>query len=204
MNDFCEVRIDEFYDTYKLFKDYIGYTQPMTFDQWASLPYDWMPSALYVQFYNQIKMVWNQIKHPCVEPAEVVDTVLQYLEKNVPKILSDPKRFYAGYIYKITYNCVACLTVKPESKYRRRYDSIYFSTTIDGNDEELEVYYNIPDTVDLYDEMIKRELEDYISNFSEEEHKTLIYFLKGYKWQKEAQSEMIDKMRKRLFNYCEV
>ena len=102
--------VNAFHDTKVCFRDYIQYEEPLSFEDWAKLPTQKKIAALYVQFYNQITLAWdkaNSLKFANEEDG--VSTVCQYLEKNVSRIESDPKRFDAKYIYRVAYNCLYCI-----------------------------------------------------------------------------------------------
>ena len=102
--------INAFADTRNAFRECIGYSEPLTFDEWAKIPRHLKSAFLYVQFYNQITLAWdkaNTLKF--IEDEDGVSTICQYLEKNVPIIESQPKRFTPAYIYKVAYNCLYCI-----------------------------------------------------------------------------------------------
>ena len=40
-----------FYATRTMFREYIGYTEPLSYDQWSSMPDDSKAAALFVQFF---------------------------------------------------------------------------------------------------------------------------------------------------------
>lgn len=99
-----------FYETRNLFIQYTQFVKPLTFDQWKLVPQDHKAAVLFVQFFDQVCMAWNKYNKLEMVPAEDgVSTVLQYLEKNVAKILDEPARFTPAYIYRVAYNCMSCI-----------------------------------------------------------------------------------------------
>lgn len=101
--------MNSFYDTKNLFKNYIQYNKPLSYDQWLALDDDHKAAALYVQFFDEIILAWNKAKSYDGDDEEAVETVLQYLIKNVNILKDQPKRFTARYIYRVAYNCLYCI-----------------------------------------------------------------------------------------------
>ena len=102
---------NEFIETRKLFQTVFQYdrTKPLSFDQWLKIPDDQKSAVLYLQFYDQITLAWDKTKSFYTLTADGVSTVLQYLEKNVPIIKANPKKFNERYIYRVAYNCLSCI-----------------------------------------------------------------------------------------------
>lgn len=99
----------EFYETRKLYRDYIHYEKPLTFDQWSSLDHGYKAAVLFIQFFDEILLAWNKAKSYDGDELEAVETVNQYLIKNVDKIMEEPKRFKPAYIYRVAYNALYCI-----------------------------------------------------------------------------------------------
>lgn len=99
-----------FADTKNLFREYTGYTQPLSYEEWMAKPDDQKAVILYVQFYEQITLAWYKTKSFFVQEEDGVDTMVQYLMKNVPIIKENPNRFKASYIYQVAYNCLYCIS----------------------------------------------------------------------------------------------
>lgn len=99
-----------FADTRNLFREYIGYTQPLSFEEWNRRPQDQKAVILYVQFYEQITLAWEKTKSFFAQTEDGVDTIVQYLMKNVPIIEQNPNRFKQSYIYQVAYNCLYCIS----------------------------------------------------------------------------------------------
>lgn len=100
----------EFYETRSLFRPYLQYTEPYSFEEWLALPEDHKAAALYVQFFDQIILAWYKSKSFYASEQEGVETVLQYLCKNVPLIEAKESKFSSRYIYRVAYNCLYCIS----------------------------------------------------------------------------------------------
>lgn len=103
----------EFMSTRKLFSNYIGYTQPLSYDQWVSLPDDHKAAALFVQFYDTIYLAYVKCRTNAASDTDCLEEVLQYIIKNVPIIQDNPRRFNSRYIYRISYNAIYCKSIDP-------------------------------------------------------------------------------------------
>ena len=100
-----------FYETRSLFTNYLGYSKPLSYDEWNTLPSEDKAAALFVQFFDEITYAWYKqdtfLRYSTDEDG--VSTVLQYLQKNVPILEGNPKKFTAAYIYRVAYNCLYCI-----------------------------------------------------------------------------------------------
>jgi hypothetical protein len=100
-----------FYETRSLFINYLGYTDPLSYNAWNALPAEDKAAALFVQFFDQIIYAWYKqdtfLRYSTDEDG--VSTVLQYLQKNVAVLEKDPKKYTAAYIYRVSYNCLYCI-----------------------------------------------------------------------------------------------
>lgn len=101
--------MSEFAVTRDIFANYVNYTKPLSYDEWMACPDDHKAAVLYCQFYDTITLVWYKLVSYFVTEQDGVDTILQYLMKNVDKIKDNPGRFVTSYIYKVCYNCLGCL-----------------------------------------------------------------------------------------------
>ena len=138
-----------FYNTYKMYREYVGYKHPISYNRWIRLPEQQKAAYLYVQFYNEITLAWYKVKTQWSIEEEGVECINQYLIKNVEKIKSDKKRFTPQYIYKVAYNCLYCVCIDPSKNKERYYKET--SETFDVGDEELSWFEFLGDTVDLED-----------------------------------------------------
>ena len=150
----------EFYNTYLLYREYIGYTKELSFKRWMRLPERFKAAALYVQFYDQITLAWYKVKTKWSIEEEGVETINQYLIKNVKKIEEDPKRFTPAYMYKVAWNCLYCLCIDPTKNKERYYTETPDSFSVNDGDE-LSWFDVIGETEDF--EVLRQ--EDELSEF---------------------------------------
>ena len=133
----------EFYETRKLFRSYLDYTSPYSFEEWNSLPTEKKAAALYVQYFDQILLSWYKSKSFYASEQEAVETVCQYLVKNVPLIEKSPKKFTPNYIYRVSYNCLYCISHDRISD-KLRYE-LEVSNICEASEDELDMFDFIPD-----------------------------------------------------------
>lgn len=99
-----------FHETKNLFIEATNYSQPLSFEEWSQAPEGLQAAILFVQFYDSIASAWSKANAYDFIPGEDgVSTCLQYLQKNVPIIRENPKRFNGKYIYRVAYNCMYCI-----------------------------------------------------------------------------------------------
>lgn len=94
----------EFYATYKMFAEYLSYSGPVIFNEWDMLDDDKKAAWLYVQYFDEVLLAWMKCNRPYVCEQEAVETLLQYLCKNVKVVHDNPNRFNERYIYRISFN----------------------------------------------------------------------------------------------------
>ena len=101
--------------TKNMFRSYLNYDSdnPLSYDEWLATADDNKAAVLFVQFFDQISLAWYKLKTDAAIEEDCVETVLQYLMKNVPIIVENPSRFSPKYIYKICYNCIYCKSMDP-------------------------------------------------------------------------------------------
>lgn len=104
----------QFIQTRNMFRDYLsGYPKDLTYDAWKNAEPEDQAALLYITFYQEITLAWcnavvsRKVVH--VTQEDGVSTVLQYLMKNVDKILEDEKRYSQRYVYTVCYNCLLSL-----------------------------------------------------------------------------------------------
>ena len=128
-----------FYETRDMFTAYLGYTQPLSYEEWNLLPADSKAAALYVQFFDQIVYAWYKqdtfLRYSTDEDG--VSTVLQYLQKNVSKIEVEPKKFTPAYIYRVSFNCLYCLCHDIKSSKERA--EMEMSNIVDGPEGPMDL-----------------------------------------------------------------
>ena len=140
--------VGDFRATYRMFKNYLDYTKPYTFEEWNNLPSDLKVSALFVQFYQEIELVWNKYKQTFSDESDGVEIVLQYLNKNVPIIERNSNRFTQAYMYKVCSNCIKAITIRADgNRYRTIYDNEVSNIQTTNSGEEV-------DLIDRHDKFI--------------------------------------------------
>lgn len=147
----------QFYKTYQIYRNYVGYTKPLTYRQWLRLDDRLKVGALYCQFYNEITLAWYKVYTKWSIEEEGVECINQYLEKNVEKIKASKKRFDPRYIYKVAYNCLYCVCIDPSRNKDR-----YFAETSENfssGEDELSWFDLVGDNVSLEDESISVKIQ---------------------------------------------
>lgn len=98
-----------FKETFDMFRTCTEYKSPLSYDEWLALADDHKAAVLYIQFYDQITLAWYKVKSFYADDEDGVSTMLQYLQKNVPLIVSKKSRFSPSYIYRVAFNCLYCI-----------------------------------------------------------------------------------------------
>ena len=101
----------QFIQTFELFRDYLTrYPKHPTFEEWNNADADDKASLLFVAFFPQITLAWNNVVVApgilYVSQEDGVSCVLQYLMKNVDIISKAPERYTSEYIYTVCKNCL--------------------------------------------------------------------------------------------------
>ena len=133
-----------FSETRAYLLNYIDYTSPLSFDEWVIVDDSSKAAVLYLQFYEQITLAWYKAKSNYGDENLGVSTILQYLEKNVPIIKGDPKRFTANYIYRVAYNCLYCICHDIQRD-KQAYQNEISATMKDSEDKEINILLTIED-----------------------------------------------------------
>lgn len=173
-------RVTSLYETRKFYRQFIEITNPLTFEQWNSLPRSEKAIALYLQFFDQIVTAWDKANTiDFIDCEDGVDVINQYLEKNVPIIEADPKRFAPGYIYKIAYNCMYCICHDRKcDKERLENETSAIVSTADGEVDLLQLASNHKSTEDEYEESsFEKEFWSLIEDSGLEAEKVMRYLL---------------------------
>ena len=133
---------------YLMFRDYLDYDRPLTYNEWMNRPEADKAAALYVQFYDQIQLAWYKAKSFYAIEEDGVSTMMQYLIKNVPVIIKDEKRFTPRYIYRVAYNCLYCIChdIKVD---KDRWELESRNITSNSDEEEVDVFNFIPSNFDI-------------------------------------------------------
>lgn len=113
---------NQFKETYNNIVDAIGYTEPLSYDDWVALPDEHKVGALFVQFYEQIYLAWLKTRTDAAIQEECVSEVLAYLTKNV----------YGDFVNKL-HNQNKKVATKMFSKFKlmKQKNGIVVSTKLD-------------------------------------------------------------------------
>lgn len=183
--------VNEFCDTYNFFMETftnIGVVFPISFEVWKDLPSDLQSSALFINFFPQIYNVWKKLKNEACVDSDSVSEVLMYLQKNVSKILEDPRRFTSAYIYRVSYNCMYYTIMSPytaTSGVNGYYRNTIHGTFIDhSTGEELDLFDATSISMDeeLTDPEKSVDYNDFwklIDSLDEQSKKVLYGFMEG-------------------------
>lgn len=141
-----------FVATRTIFRNVVGY-EPLSYEEWLNVPDHFKAAALYVTFFNQITLAWSKAKSFYVDDEDGVSTLLQYLVKNTPLIKDNEKKYTPGYIYKIAYNCMYCV-----SRDIKRDKDAYENNTsqyIQCGEDVLDLFDTVP-SIDNIDDLSKK------------------------------------------------
>lgn len=142
------MRANQFQEAKDRFKSATCFVKyPISYQTWMTIDDDLKCAALYVNFYPQIILAWQNLKTYYLEDEECVSIIIQYLIKNVDKIKEDPKRFTTGYIYTVAYRSIQGIRRVDGTK--NYYDS-YQSRWIETADGERDLFDTLEDRVDCF------------------------------------------------------
>lgn len=159
---------NQFATTRDMFVSCTNYTKPLSYEEWLATDHDYKAAVLYCQFYNEITLAWYKLASVYSSESDGVAEVIQYLLKNVDKIIEDGKRFSAAYIYKIVYNCLYCLCRDP-NKYKQAYENETSNIAVGAEDTEYDLFDTVVDHdgEDEYDSVRKDRARQEIWNLIE-------------------------------------
>lgn len=163
---FVDSASSEFYNTYKLYREYIGFDDSYSYKKWLKLPDKYKAAALYCQFYNEITLAWHKVKTSWSIEEEGIECINQYLLKNVEKIKKDKKRYTPQYIYTVAYNCFYCLCID-NSKNKERYNN-ETCEEFSANNDDVSWFDFIGEYNDFEDVREKEELINFINSLDED------------------------------------
>lgn len=139
-----------FYETYKLFKSVIDFEKPLTFEAWNKMRPDHKAAALYINFFDQITLAYYKCRSWYSPEEDNVEIVLQYLEKNVPIIEENPKRFTPNYIYRVAYNCMDCQS-RGIKRDIQRFETEVSNITVSDSGDSVDLFDFTPDNQSVED-----------------------------------------------------
>ena len=136
----------QFIQTRDMFRDYlVGYSKETTYEEWKNAEAVDQVALLYVTFFQQVTLAWyNAITSrgiSYVTQEDAISIVLQYLMKNVSKIMEDETKYSSNYIYRVCYNCIGCLP-RPEGEKMR--DACVISNEYVDGDVTVDLFDLVP------------------------------------------------------------
>lgn len=158
--------------TRNLFIEYLRYTEPLSYAEWIDLPDSDKAAALYVQFYEQITLAWYHVSKTYKDEEEAVETIMQYLEKNVPVLVLSPKRFTPNYIYRVAYNCLFCICYDRKCVKDRLSHEIS-NVQYDSSGCSYDVFDYHPSDVDIHSELVKDDIWKVIEDLASSDPRVL-------------------------------
>lgn len=164
-----------FVETRNLFMSYTNYNRPLSFEEWMCAPQDSKAALLYVQYYEQITLAWYKSKSFFAIEEEGVETVMQYLMKNVPVIEKNPNRFKPSYIYQVAYNCLYCISHDRKCDIERFEKEVSNVVGYDG--EELDLFDTVLSGMSQDDELTSKHFWAIIDDMGLETWKVVNYLL---------------------------
>lgn len=204
---------NQFYVTRDLFKEYTGYDSknPLSYEEWDELPSEYKAAVLYLQFFDQITLAWYKCCKNFSQTDDGVSEVLQYLNKNVPIIEKDPKRFSAAYIYRVSYNCLSCVCWE-DGKHGKIYKNEY-SNVVQSGEDELDLFDTVVGYSDLFEEYIHQGAHDYIWPLIEDLGQDTVAVVsqllgeksrKAARMKEEKKAQIVEELRSYLEAFTEV
>lgn len=176
-------QLSPFYETRDFYLNYLDYNEPLSFEEWNNKPHELKAAFLFVQFFPEILSAWAKVNYSdFVEGEQGVSIVNQYLEKNVPKISENPKRFSPWYVYRVAYNCMYCICYDVKATQNKWKYEIPETVVKDG--DEFSLYDTVVDeSSSAYAKVCKNNFEKEFWSIIEDSgldtEKALRYLLSG-------------------------
>ena len=206
--DVIPVSATPFYATRSMFRNYINYERPLSWEEWMSVDDDKKAAVLYVQFFEQISLAWYKLKTKAAIEEECVSEVLMYLIKNVPIIKENPSRFKPAYIYKICYNCIYCKSMDPY-KGQTAKTSWYNNTCsqyVKSGEDELDLFDTVVSNEDLDGVLAREHFWDIIESMGEDTVKLVEQIINSGRLPSrigKQKAEIIESLKVALVSYKE-
>ena len=194
------------YETMKLLRNYTGLTanQPLDYDEWMNLPSTHKSAALYVMFFNEITLAYYKSKSYYSPEEDNVSIVLQYLEKNVPILEKDKKRYSPKYIYRIAYNCMYCQS-RDIKKDLERYENEISNKVISGG-EEFDLFDYVGDNSSIESTIFRENFWKIIESMGDEVGSVVENLLNGTRLPagvKQHKADIIAELKIRLSKFAD-
>lgn len=169
-----------FFDTFIMFKKYIGNVTPFTYEQWLTFSDSYKIASLYVQFYDVIFKAYcvNCSKYATEE--ECVSRLLQYLNRNVAHIVNHPERFNSAYIYTVSANSINTLThsSRVNKNLKFYYDCVISNNAYRADGTPLDLYDTISDdTRDMWSNLLASKIPKLEEQLTPQEYRVAEYIM---------------------------
>lgn len=194
-----------FVTTRNLFRDYLNYSEPLSYAEWLLTNDDSKAAVLFVQFFDQITLAWYKTRSFYAMEEEAVETALQYLMKNVPVIIENPKRFNAKYIYRVMFNCLYCIS--HDRKCDRDRWELETSNLVNHDGQELNLFDTVANKESIQDILDREGFWELISSMGDEVADVVEKLLKDGSLAKNASArkhEIVAELRIKLAPYVDL
>lgn len=149
--------MSQFTETYNLYRNALSnYSFPLSREDWLAAPYEEKAVLLFVNFFPQVEFGWYKGRyrsglksvqaHAYIQEEDAIDTVNQYLMKNVDKIISNPSCYQPGYIYRVVYNCITCMNLVQRDLTRSQVETS--NNSENGEGDAIDLFDFVPYTED--------------------------------------------------------
>lgn len=149
--------MSQFRETYNLYRNALSnYSFPLSREDWLAAPYEEKAVLLFVNFFPQVEFGWCKGRyktgsskvtgHSYIQEEDAIDTINQYLMKNVDKIIAQPSRYSPAYIYQVTYNCITCINFAEAGRIRAQVETS--NNVENGEGDTLDLFDFVPYTED--------------------------------------------------------
>lgn len=198
-----------FYQTRAMFRNYLNYEKPLSYQEWLSVDDDDKAAVLYVQFFEQITLAWYKLKTKAAIEEECVSEVLMYLVKNVPIIKENSSRFKPSYIYRVAYNCIYCKSMDPYNGQTAK-TSWYNNTTsqyVQSGDDIIDIFDTISDNEDMDAISCREDFWNTIEEMGDDALAVVDQLLNGTRLPagvRAKKAKIIDDLKVKLISYKEV
>lgn len=183
--------MNQFVETKRMFEAAVGVKYPLSYEGWLAIKDNLKAIALYVQFYDSVTLAWTKARSEFTPEEDGVSILMQYLVKNVPIIINDPKKYNSKYIYRVAYNCMGCL--RRVQRDADRYNLTQSNITADG-DDEFDIFERIIGDESDFIERAERykyegEIQCIIEALDSDSKKVVEYLLGGKKLCKRVEAK---------------
>lgn len=198
---------NQFYRTRDTFKTLVDYSEPLSYDEWVALDDRFKVAVLYLQFFDQITLAWYKVSSGYATDDDGVETVIQYLSKNVDRIKENPRRFTPRYIYRVAYNCLYCISFDRKCD-KWESENVIPAVTYTSSGDEFNLFDIISDpSVDApFAEAVRNRFWKEVENMGEDTTTFIANVLDGVRLPagfggKKKKAEIASKLEKVLSKY---